>query len=63
MSFDKMKKNLIKDGFLTEDGKMTEKGHVYVESTKKELTAKTAQEEQWLKGKPNFGYNIQEHTD
>ena len=37
-----MKKELIKQGLLDKDGKLTQKGHEYVETTKQELGAKTA---------------------
>jgi hypothetical protein len=42
MSFEGMKKELIKQGLLDKDGKLTQKGHEYVETTKQELGAKTA---------------------
>lgn len=41
MSFATMRKALVKEGFLDKDGKLTHKGHEYVETTKRDLKAKT----------------------
>ena len=41
MTFETMRKNLIKQGLIDKHGRLTQKGHEYVEEVKKEYRKNT----------------------